>query len=39
MPARSITERLRAGDVILMDGGTGSELHRRGVNISKGATR
>lgn len=37
MPTRSILERLRAGDVILMDGGTGSELHRRGVNISKGA--
>lgn len=38
MHARSILDRLRAGDVILMDGGTGSELHRRGVNISKGAT-
>ena len=38
MPARSLMDRLRAGDVILMDGGTGSELHRRGVNISKGAT-
>jgi S-methylmethionine-dependent homocysteine/selenocysteine methylase len=38
MPKRSIVDRLRAGDVILMDGGTGSELHRRGVNISKGAT-
>jgi S-methylmethionine-dependent homocysteine/selenocysteine methylase len=38
MPARSLLDRLRAGDVILMDGGTGSELHRRGVNISRGAT-
>lgn len=38
MPSRSILERLSAGDTILMDGGTGTELHRRGVNISKGAT-
>ena len=38
MPSRSIVERLKAGDVILMDGGTGTELQRRGVNISKGAT-
>ena len=38
MPKRSILDRLRDGDVILMDGGTGSELHRRGVNISRGAT-
>ena len=38
MPSKSILDRLRAGDVILMDGGTGSELQRRGVNISGGAT-
>jgi S-methylmethionine-dependent homocysteine/selenocysteine methylase len=38
MPTRSIIDRLKAGDTILMDGGTGTELHRRGVNISKGAT-
>src|ERR1700752_3415407 len=38
MPAKDLLDRLRAGDVILMDGGTGSELHRRGVNISRGAT-
>lgn len=38
MSVRDIRERLKNGDVILMDGGTGSELHRRGVNISKGAT-
>ena len=38
MPTRSILDRLGAGDVLLMDGGTGSELHRRGVNISRGAT-
>jgi S-methylmethionine-dependent homocysteine/selenocysteine methylase len=38
MPARSITDRLKAGDLIIMDGGTGSELQRRGFNISQGAT-
>jgi S-methylmethionine-dependent homocysteine/selenocysteine methylase len=38
MASRSILERLAAGDTILMDGGTGTELQRRGVNISKGAT-
>lgn len=37
MPTRSITDRLAAGDVLLLDGATGSELHRRGVNVSKGA--
>ena len=38
MPSRTIVDRLKAGDVLLMDGGTGTELHRRGVNISRGAT-
>src|SRR5688572_15763427 len=38
MPSRAIMDRLQAGDVLLMDGATGSELHRRGVNVSKGAT-
>jgi S-methylmethionine-dependent homocysteine/selenocysteine methylase len=38
MPARSIIDRLKAGDRILMDGGTGTELQRRGFNISQGAT-
>lgn len=38
MPSRSIIDRLKAGDVIVMDGGTGTELQKRGVNISKGAT-
>src|SRR5262245_27044198 len=38
MPTRSILDRLGSGEVLVMDGGTGSELHRRGVNISKGAT-
>ena len=38
MPSRSIMDRLKAGDVLLMDGATGSELGRRGVNVSKGST-
>ena len=35
---RHIGERLKAGEVLLMDGGTGSELQRRGVDVLKGAT-
>ncbi len=35
---KNIVDRLRAGDVLFMDGGTGSELQRRGVNVLKGAT-
>jgi S-methylmethionine-dependent homocysteine/selenocysteine methylase len=38
MPSRSIVERLKAGEVLVMDGGTGSELQKRGVNVNKGAT-
>src|SRR5579864_5632296 len=38
MPSRKIMDRLRAGEVLLMDGATGSELGRRGVNVSKGST-
>jgi len=38
MPSKKIIDRLKAGDVLLMDGGTGTELQRRGVNISKGAS-
>jgi S-methylmethionine-dependent homocysteine/selenocysteine methylase len=30
-------DRLQTGDVIVMDGATGSELQRRGVNINKGS--
>jgi S-methylmethionine-dependent homocysteine/selenocysteine methylase len=37
MPRRSVTERLRAGEVLLMDGGTGSELQRRGVEVLLGS--
>jgi S-methylmethionine-dependent homocysteine/selenocysteine methylase len=39
MPSRSIIDRLKAGEILLLDGGTGTELHRRGVTISKGAVR
>ena len=38
MPTRNIVERLKAGEMLLMDGGTGSELQRRGVDVLKGAT-
>ncbi len=38
MPTRSIVDRLRAGERILMDGGTGSELQRRGADVLAGAT-
>lgn len=37
MPTRKIMDRLNAGDVLLMDGGTGSEIQRRGVDVLKGA--
>ena len=35
---KNILDRLNDGDVLLMDGGTGSELQRRGVNVLRGAT-
>ena len=38
MQNHNIMSRLKQGDTILLDGGTGSELHRRGVNVSKGAS-
>ena len=38
MPSRSIVDRLNNGDHILMDGGTGSEVQRRGANVHVGAT-
>ena len=34
----NIVDRLKAEEVLLMDGGTGSELQRRGVNVLRGAT-
>ena len=38
MPPRKIMDRLAAGETLLLDGGTGSELQRRGVDVLKGAT-
>ena len=38
MPEREITDRLAAGETLLLDGGTGSELQRRGADVLKGAT-
>ena len=38
MPSKTITQRLNDGETLLMDGGTGSELQRRGVNVLKDAT-
>ncbi|MGH7320447.1 MAG: homocysteine S-methyltransferase family protein [Candidatus Rokuibacteriota bacterium] len=37
-PTRDILARLERGGHILLDGGTGSELQRRGVNVSKGVS-
>ena len=37
MPRHSVTERLRKGELLLMDGGTGSELQRRGVEVLLGS--
>jgi len=36
MTTRDILAPLRRGERLLLDGGTGSELQRRGVNVSKG---
>lgn len=33
MPKRDIMERLNDGEVLLMDGGTGSEIQRRGADV------
>lgn len=38
MRTQGFLSRLRRGDRFLLDGGTGSELQRRGVNVSKGAS-
>ncbi len=37
MPSRSIVDRLKDGELLLMDGATGSEIQRRGVNVNKGS--
>ena len=33
MPTRNIKDQLNSGEVLLMDGGTGSEIQRRGANV------
>lgn len=38
MNGNDIRSRLASGDRLLLDGATGSELQRRGVNVSKGVT-
>lgn len=38
MPERNIAQRLASGDHLLMDGGTGSELQRRGIDVLQGST-
>ena len=37
MPTQDILSRLESGEKILMDGGTGSEIHRRGVDVMTGS--
>ena len=37
MPSRSILDRLANGEHLLLDGGTGSEIQRRGADVLKGA--
>jgi homocysteine S-methyltransferase len=37
MPSRKIMDRLARGEHLLLDGGTGSELQRRGADVLKGA--
>ena len=39
MARPGIVDRLREGETLLLDGATGSELQRRGVDLSKGAKR
>jgi hypothetical protein len=38
MNKRDIVARLAGGERSVLDGATGSELQRRGVNVSKGIT-
>ena len=38
MPNIKIMDRLSKGETLLLDGGTGSELQRRGADVLKGAT-
>ena len=38
MPTVNISDRIAAGETLLMDGGTGSEIQRRGAEVLIGAT-
>ena len=38
MPPKNVMDRLRAGETLLMDGGTGSEIQRRGAEVLIGAS-
>ena len=38
MPSRNVMDRLKAGELLLMDGGTGSEIQRRGAEVLIGAS-
>ncbi len=38
MTRHSIVDRLRAGEFFVLDGATGSELQRRGVDVNKGSS-
>ena len=38
MPTQGIVERLAAGELLIHDGATGSELQRRGVDVNRGST-
>jgi S-methylmethionine-dependent homocysteine/selenocysteine methylase len=37
MPRKNLVGRLKEGEVIILDGATGSELQRRGVDVHKGS--
>ena len=37
MARRNIVDRLREREILILDGATGSELQRRGVDVNKGA--
>jgi S-methylmethionine-dependent homocysteine/selenocysteine methylase len=39
MARLSIIDRLQAGEILVMDGATGSELQRRGVDVDKGSSQ
>ncbi len=38
MSSKGLLERILSGETLLLDGGTGSEIQRRGVDVLKGAT-